>query len=59
MLTSLSASSLFSEYSHDESMTYLRQANGIFIPTEAVVHRDNEYDSRSFSLIRDIQLRHF
>jgi SAM-dependent methyltransferase len=40
-------------------MTYSRQANGIFIPSEAVVHRDNEYDSRGFTLLRDIQLRHF
>jgi 2-polyprenyl-3-methyl-5-hydroxy-6-metoxy-1,4-benzoquinol methylase len=40
-------------------MRYLRQVNGIFVPTEAVGHRDNEYDSRGFSLLRDIQLRHF
>jgi SAM-dependent methyltransferase len=45
--------------SDDESMTYSRQANGIFMPTTAVVHRDNEYDSRVFSLLRDIQSRHF
>jgi 2-polyprenyl-3-methyl-5-hydroxy-6-metoxy-1,4-benzoquinol methylase len=42
-----------------ESMTYSRQANGIFMPTGAVVHRDEEYDSRAFSVLRDIQLRHF
>jgi 2-polyprenyl-3-methyl-5-hydroxy-6-metoxy-1,4-benzoquinol methylase len=40
-------------------MTYLRQADGIFTPTAAVVHRDEEYDSRGFGLLRDIQLRHF
>ncbi|MBV9105100.1 MAG: class I SAM-dependent methyltransferase [Verrucomicrobia bacterium] len=40
-------------------MTYSRQANGIFIPSTAVVHRDDEYDSRAFSLLRDIQSRHF
>ena len=42
-----------------ETITYSRQANGIFTPTVAVVHRDDEYDSRGFSLLRDIQSRHF
>ena len=40
-------------------MTYSRQANGIFMPTVPVIHRDDEYDSRGFSLLRDIQSRHF
>jgi SAM-dependent methyltransferase len=40
-------------------MTYSRQANGILMPSAAVVHRDEEYDSRGFSLLRDIQSRHF
>jgi SAM-dependent methyltransferase len=40
-------------------MTYSRQANGIFMPTVAIVHRDEEYDSRRFSLLREIQSRHF
>ena len=40
-------------------MSYSRQANGIFMPAVAVVHRDDEYDSRGFSLLRDIQSRHF
>jgi 2-polyprenyl-3-methyl-5-hydroxy-6-metoxy-1,4-benzoquinol methylase len=40
-------------------MTYSRQANGIFTPTETVLHREDEYDSRAFSLIRDMQSRHF
>ncbi len=40
-------------------MTYSRHANGIFMPTPPVVHRDDEYDSRAFSLLRDIQSRHF
>lgn len=42
-----------------ESMTYSRQADGIFMPTSPVVHRDDEYDSRGYSLLRDIQSRHF
>ena len=42
-----------------ESMTYSRQADGIFMPNEAVVHRDEEYDSRGFILLRYIQSRHF
>jgi 2-polyprenyl-3-methyl-5-hydroxy-6-metoxy-1,4-benzoquinol methylase len=42
-----------------EDITYSRQADGIFTPTLAVVHRDAEYDSRGFSLLRDIQSRHF
>jgi 2-polyprenyl-3-methyl-5-hydroxy-6-metoxy-1,4-benzoquinol methylase len=29
------------------------------MPSEAVVHREEEYDSRIFSLIRDMQSRHF
>jgi SAM-dependent methyltransferase len=42
-----------------ECITYSRQANGIFTPSVAVVHRDDEYDSRGLSLLRDIQSRHF
>lgn len=41
-----------------ENITYSLQA-GIFIPTPAVVHRDEEYDSRGFRLLREIQSRHF
>jgi SAM-dependent methyltransferase len=40
-------------------MNYSRQANGIFMPSVAVVHRDDEYDSRDFSLLRDLQSLHF
>ena len=43
----------------DEYITYSRQTNGIFTPSVAVVHRDDEYDSRGFNLLRDIQTRHF
>ena len=42
-----------------DEMTYSRRANGILTPNVAVVHREEEYDSRGFSLLRDIQLRHF
>src|ERR1700686_2295264 len=42
-----------------EYLAYSRQANGIFTPTVAVAHRDDEYDSRGFGLLRDIQSRHF
>jgi 2-polyprenyl-3-methyl-5-hydroxy-6-metoxy-1,4-benzoquinol methylase len=42
-----------------EYITYSRQTNGIFTPSVAVVHRDDEYDSRGFGLLRDIQSRHF
>jgi len=40
-------------------MNYSRQANGVFTPSAAVVHRDDEYDPHGFSLIRDIQSLHF
>jgi SAM-dependent methyltransferase len=40
-------------------MTYSRQTNGIFMPTAAVVHREDEYDSRAFTLLREMQSRHF
>jgi SAM-dependent methyltransferase len=40
-------------------MTYSRQANGIFMPNAPVFHRDEEYDSRGFNLLRDMQSRHF
>jgi hypothetical protein len=40
-------------------MTYLRQANGIFVPSRGVFQRDGEYDSRGFGLLRDIQSWHF
>jgi 2-polyprenyl-3-methyl-5-hydroxy-6-metoxy-1,4-benzoquinol methylase len=40
-------------------ITYSRQTNGIFTPNVEVLHRDDEYDSRGFSLLRDIQSRHF
>jgi hypothetical protein len=42
-----------------EYITYSRQPDGIFTPSVAVVHRDDEYDSRGFGLLRDIQSRHF
>jgi SAM-dependent methyltransferase len=48
-----------SPLSASEDMTYSRQANGIFMPDVTVIHRDEEYDSRLFSLLRDIQMRHF
>jgi 2-polyprenyl-3-methyl-5-hydroxy-6-metoxy-1,4-benzoquinol methylase len=40
-------------------VTYSRQANGIFMPATAVIPRHDEYDSRAFNLLRDIQSRHF
>jgi 2-polyprenyl-3-methyl-5-hydroxy-6-metoxy-1,4-benzoquinol methylase len=40
-------------------MTYSRQTNGIFMPNVAVFHREEEYDSRGFSMLRDMQSRHF
>jgi SAM-dependent methyltransferase len=40
-------------------MNYTRQANGVFMPTATVVHRDDEYDPRGFRLLRDIQSLHF
>lgn len=42
-----------------ELMTYSRQGNGIFTPTVAVVHRDDEYDSLALGLLREMQSRHF
>jgi 2-polyprenyl-3-methyl-5-hydroxy-6-metoxy-1,4-benzoquinol methylase len=46
-------------FSVDEEIPYSCQADGIFTPALAVVHRDEEYDSSAFSLLRDIQSRHF
>ena len=40
-------------------MTYSLQTNGIFTPDVPVVHRDEEYDSHGFDLLRDMQRRHF
>ena len=54
-----SKSTEYSARCFGEEMTYSRQANGIFMPSAAVVHRDDEYDSRGFSMLSDIQSRHF
>jgi 2-polyprenyl-3-methyl-5-hydroxy-6-metoxy-1,4-benzoquinol methylase len=40
-------------------MTYSLNANGIFTPDIPVVHREEEYDSRGFDVLRDMQSRHF
>lgn len=40
-------------------MTYSLQANGVFTPDVPVVHREEEYDSHGFELIREMQGRHF
>lgn len=40
-------------------MTYSLQASGIFTPEVAVLHRDEEYDSHGFDLLREMQGRHF
>lgn len=40
-------------------MIYALQANGVFTPDVPVVHRDEEYDSHGFELLREMQSRHF
>lgn len=40
-------------------MTYSLQANGVFTPEVPVLHRDDEYDSHGFDLLREMQGRHF
>ena len=40
-------------------MTYALQPDGIFVPDIPVLHRDEEYDSRGFEVLRDMQSRHF
>ena len=40
-------------------MIYSLQANGVFTPDVPVVHRDEEYDSHGFDLLREMQGRHF
>lgn len=40
-------------------MIYSLNANGVFTPDVPVVHRDEEYDSHGFDLLRDMQRRHF
>jgi SAM-dependent methyltransferase len=38
---------------------YSRQDSGIFAPSQPVEHREEEYDSALFQLLRDMQARHF
>jgi SAM-dependent methyltransferase len=40
-------------------MTYSLNANNIFMPDVPVVHRDDEYDSGGFEVLREMQSRHF
>src|SRR5258707_166587 len=40
-------------------MNYSRNAQNIFQPDSPVVHREEEYDSRGFEVLRDMQSRHF
>jgi SAM-dependent methyltransferase len=40
-------------------MNYSLNSNRIFTPDIPVVHRDEEYDSRGFEVLRDMQSRHF
>ena len=40
-------------------MTYALQFDGIFVPDVPVLHCDEEYDSRGFEVLRDMQSRHF
>ncbi|MBV8821008.1 MAG: class I SAM-dependent methyltransferase [Acidobacteriaceae bacterium] len=40
-------------------MTYSCEAGGIFMPATPVVHREQEYDSRAFALLHEMQTRHF
>lgn len=40
-------------------MNYSLQANGVFTPDVPVVHREEEYDSHGFDLLREMQDRHF
>jgi len=43
----------------DEQTLYSRGAQGIYTPRTPVVHRDEEYDSAAFDILRDMQHRHF
>lgn len=40
-------------------LDYVPNATGIFAPTPAVAHRDEEYNSRGFDILWKMQLRHF
>lgn len=39
--------------------SYRRASSGIHVPATPVEHRDGEYDSDSFDLLRDMQVNHF
>lgn len=41
------------------TMNYQRNANNILVPSTPVTHRDYEYHEDGFSLLREMQLRHF
>ena len=36
-----------------------RRRDGIYVPPIPVVHRDDEYDSRAFQMLREMQREHF
>jgi 2-polyprenyl-3-methyl-5-hydroxy-6-metoxy-1,4-benzoquinol methylase len=38
---------------------YVLNPNGIHVPSTPIAHRDDEYDSRGFEVLRDMQSRHF
>jgi SAM-dependent methyltransferase len=42
---------------HDRA--YRRGEDGIYVPTQAIAHRDDEYDPAWFAMLLDMQRRHF
>lgn len=48
-----------SERSQDVPSAYTRNDQGIFVPPKPVAHREEEYDSTGFEVLREMQDRHF
>ena len=44
---------------HENDASYRLAGNGIFVPAEAISHRDDEYDPAWFDMLQDMQQRHF
>jgi SAM-dependent methyltransferase len=44
---------------HPETEGFTRREDGVFLPTRPIEHREDEYDSGGFDILRDMQSRHF
>ncbi len=44
---------------HSDDDGFAARPDGVYIPTAPIRHRDDEYDSGGFEILRDMQSRHF